>query len=62
MTMSMKMVGIGTMDYNVNRGFMVTSRMDSTADTKTSFDHPLPKGMPNLEMHMTMKTSVDATY
>jgi hypothetical protein len=62
MTMSMKMVGGGTMDYNVNRGFMVANRLEATIDTKTSFDHPLPKGMPNLDMHMIMKTSIDATY
>ena len=62
MTMSMKMVGTGTMDYNVNRGFMVANRMQATIDTKTSFDHPLPKGMPNLDMHMIMKMLLDATY
>jgi hypothetical protein len=62
MTMSMKMVGAGTMDYNVNRGFMVANRLQATVDTKTSFDHPLPKGMPNLDMHMIVKTSIDATY
>jgi hypothetical protein len=62
MTMAMKMVGAGTMDYNVNRGFMVASRMQSTTDTKTSFDKPLPKGMPNFDMHMIMKMSIDATY
>ncbi|HEY2908248.1 MAG TPA: hypothetical protein VGJ29_20250 [Vicinamibacterales bacterium] len=62
MTMRMKMIGTGTMDYNVNRGFMVANRMQSTTDTKTSFDHPLPKGMPNFDMHMIMKMSIDATY
>jgi len=62
MTMSMKMAGGGTMDYNVNRGFMVANRLEATIDTKTSFDHPLPKGMPNFDMHMIIKTSVDATY
>ena len=41
---------------------MVANRMQATIDTKTSFDHPLPKGMPNLDMHMIMKTSLDATY
>ena len=62
MTMGMKMVGTGTMDYNVNRGFMVANRMQSTIDTKSSFDTPSPNGMPNFDMHMIVKLSIDATY
>ncbi len=62
MTMSMKMVGTGTMDYNVNRGFMVANRLQSRIDTATSSDKRLPNGMPNFEMHMLVKMSIDATY
>jgi hypothetical protein len=62
MTMNMKMVGAGTMDYNVNRGFMVANRMQSTIDTASSVDKPLPKGMPTFDMHMIVKLSIDATY
>jgi hypothetical protein len=61
-TMAMRTTGAGTMDYDVDRGIIVANRIDSTIDTKTTSDSPLPKGAPSLDLHMTMKMTVDATY
>jgi len=61
-TLTMHSIGAGTMDYDVDRGIIVSNRTDSTVDTSTTSDTPLPKGTPSLGMHMTMKMTLEATY
>ncbi len=61
-TLTVHTLGTGTMDYNVDRGFVVANALTTTIDTKIAGDKPLPKGMPAIGLHMTMKMALDAVY
>lgn len=54
--------GAGTMDYNIDRGFVVASQLNTTVDTRTTSETPLPGGGAARELHMTMKMAVDTVY
>lgn len=62
MTLIFQMSGTGTMDYNVDLGIVVRNNMQSTIDSATKFDGRMPKGMPGMDMHGTVKLTMTATY
>jgi hypothetical protein len=62
MAVQFQMKATGTMDYNVDRGIVVANESHGTMDMKTQFAGDHPKGLPNLDMHGTMKMTLAATY